>query len=69
MFRIYSTLIEIIAAAFFVIPIMIVQDRIFFHNKKRTVIYIIFGLYVVAILALVPGLEYRKVSSSSQKIP
>lgn len=71
MFRIYSTLIEIIAAAFFVIPIMIVQDRIFFHNKKRTVIYIIFGLYVVAILALVgfPNMRSRNIDFSINVIP
>lgn len=37
MFRIYSALIEIIAAAVFVIPIMVVYNRIFFYSGKRSV--------------------------------
>lgn len=32
MLRIYSTLIEMLAAAVFIIPIMAVYNRIFFHS-------------------------------------
>lgn len=71
MVRIYSTLIEIIAAAVLVIPIMVVYNRIFFRSGKRTVIYILFGLYCVAIFALVgfPNIKSRNIDVSINVIP
>lgn len=71
MVRIYSTLIEIIAAAVLVIPIMVVYNRIFFRSGKRTVVYILFGLYCVAIFALVgfPNIKSRNINVSMNVIP
>lgn len=71
MVRIYSTLIEIIAAAVLVIPIMVVYNRIFFRSGKRTVVYILFGLYCVAIFALVgfPNIKSRNIDVSINVIP
>lgn len=71
MVRIYSTLIEIIAAAVLVIPIMVVYNRIFFRSGKRTVVYILFGLYCVAIFALVgfPNIKSRNIDVSMNVIP
>lgn len=53
MYRIYSTLIEIMAAAVFVIPIWCIYNRFLFHNWKKTMIYMVFGFYLTALLALV----------------
>lgn len=71
MLRIYSTLIEMLAAAVFIVPIMVIYNRIFFHSRRRTVVYILFGLYFVAILALVgfPNIESRNIDFTINVIP
>ena len=71
MVRIYNTIIEIIAAAVLVIPIMVVYNRIFFRSGKRTVVYILFGLYCVGIFALVgfPNIKSRNIDVSINVIP
>ncbi len=71
MFRIYSVLIEILAAAVFIIPIMVIYNRIFFHSGKRTVVYTVFGLYFSAILGLVgfPSIKSLNIDFSVNLIP
>ncbi|MDD2980045.1 MAG: VanZ family protein [Hespellia sp.] len=58
--RIYSTLIEMIAAGIFIVPIFSMYGKFIFHSLRRTIMYIIFGLYLVAVLALVgfPNIAY-----------
>lgn len=53
MYRIYSALIGILAAAVFIIPIFAIYNKLFFHSGKRTVFYLIFGFYITAILEIV----------------
>ena len=53
MYRIYSTLIEIVAAAVFIIPIWCIYNKLLFRSWKITILYIIFGFYLTAVLALV----------------
>lgn len=53
MYRIYGSFIEILAASIFIIPLFILYGIYIFHNVKRTFIYIVFGFYLVAVLALV----------------
>ncbi len=53
MYRIYSALIEIVAAAVFIIPIWFIYNKLFFRSWKKTILYIIFGFYLTAVLALV----------------
>ena len=53
MYRIYSALIEIAAAAVFIIPIWFIYNKLFFRSWKKTILYIIFGFYLTAVLALV----------------
>ena len=53
MYRIYSALIEIVAAAVFIIPIWFIYNKFFFCSWKKTILYIIFGFYLTAVLALV----------------
>ena len=71
MFRIYSALIDVLAAAVFIIPVMAVYNRIFFHSGKRTVIYIVFGLYLSAVLGLVgfPSIKSLNIDFSVNLIP
>ncbi len=71
MYRIYSVLIEILAAAVFIIPIMIIYNRIFFHSGKRTVVYTVFGLYFSAILGLAgfPSIKSLNIDFSVNLIP
>ena len=44
MYRIYSALIEIVAAAVFIIPIWCIYNKLCFHSWKRTIIYMVFGI-------------------------
>lgn len=71
MFRIYSVLIEILAAAVFIIPIFAIYNRLFFHSGKQTVIYSLFGLYFSAILGLVgfPNVKSLTIDFSVNLIP
>lgn len=45
MSRIYNALIELVAAAVFIIPLLCIYEKIFFQGWKRTMIYMIFGFY------------------------
>lgn len=58
MHRIYGAFIEIIAASIFIIPLFCLYGKLSVNNLKRTFIYIVFGFYLVAVLALV-GFQYN----------
>ena len=53
MSRIYNALIELVAAAVFIIPLWCIYEKIFFQSWKRTMVYLIFGFYLAVVLALV----------------
>ena len=44
MSRIYNALIELVAAAVFIIPLWGIYEKFFFQSWKRTMVYMIFGL-------------------------
>nr|WP_296100179.1 hypothetical protein [uncultured Mediterraneibacter sp.] len=46
MSRIYNALIELVAAAVFIIPVWCIYEKSFFQSWKRTLIYTIFGFYL-----------------------
>lgn len=71
MYRIYSALIEIVAAAVFIIPIWFIYNKLFFRSWKKTILYIIFGFYLTAVLALVgfPNIISLKVELTVNIIP
>lgn len=37
----------------FIVPLWCIYNRFCFHDRKRTIIYMIFGFYLTAVLALV----------------
>ena len=71
MYRIYSALIEIVAAAVFIIPIWCIYNKLCFHSWKRTIIYMVFGFYFSAVLALVgfPNIASLKIDFAVNVIP
>lgn len=71
MYRIYSALIEIMAAAVFIIPVWFIYNKLFFHSVKRTIVYIVFGFYLTAVLALVgfPNVTILKLDFSVNLVP
>ena len=71
MYRIYSALIEIVAAAVFIIPIWCIYNKLCFHSWKRTIIYMVFGFYFTAVLALVgfPNIASLKIDFTVNVIP
>ena len=71
MFRIYSTLIEMLAASVFILPVFAIYNKFFFHSGKRTALYIVFGFYIAAILGLIgfPGITSLTVEFSVNLIP
>ena len=71
MYRIYSMLIEIMAAAIFIVPIWCMYNKLCFHSWKRTIAYMVFGFYLTAVLALVgfPDITSLKVDFTVNIIP
>ena len=71
MYRIYSMLIEIMAAALFIVPIWCMYNKLCFHSWKRTIAYMVFGFYLTAVLALVgfPDITSLKVDFTVNIIP
>lgn len=71
MYRIYITLIEIMAAAVFIIPLWMIYHKICFHSWKRTMIYMVFAFYMTAVLALVgfPNITLLKIEVTVNVIP
>lgn len=53
MHRIQTTLIELAAAAVFIVPLFCVLGKFVFHSVKRTVLYTVFAFYLTAVLVLV----------------
>ena len=71
MYRIYIALIEIVAAAVFIIPIWCVYNKLYFRSWKITILYMVFGFYLTAVLALVgfPNIMSLKVELTVNIIP
>ena len=71
MSRIYNALIELVAATVFIIPVWCVYEKIFFQSWKRTLIYMIFGFYLVVLLALVgfPNITMLQMEFTVNLIP
>ena len=71
MYRLYSALIEIMAAAVFLIPLWCIYNKLLFHSWKRTIIYLVFGFYLTALLALVgfPDVMSLKINIAVNIIP
>ena len=71
MYRFYMALIEMLAAAVFVVPVLVIEDRLYFRDWKRTALYALFGLYLAAVLALVgfPNLTTLRVDLTVNLIP
>ncbi len=53
MHRIYGTLIEMVAASVFIIPVFFLYNKFIFHNLKQALIYMVLAFYLVAVFALV----------------
>lgn len=71
MHRIYSTLVEMAAASVFLIPIFAIYGKYRLHNVRQTLYYIVFGFYLVAVLALVgfPSITYIQFGFNVNLIP
>lgn len=71
MFRIYGALIEMMAAAVFVIPIFCIYHKCRFHSRSKTILYLIFAFYLTAVLALVgfPNITMLKIEPAVNVIP
>ena len=62
-------LIEIMSAAIFIVPIWCMYNKLCFHSWKRTIAYMVFGFYLIAVLALVgfPDIISLKTDDGSVK--
>lgn len=71
MYRIYIVLIEMVAASVFIIPIWCMYNKLRFRSWKLTVLYMIFGFYLTAVLALVgfPNVISSKIELTVNAIP
>lgn len=71
MYRICITCFEVILAAIVIIPVFLIMGKIFFYNRKKTIYYIMFALYLAAIYHLVglPSIQYFQMDVSVNLIP
>lgn len=53
MYRIFSTLISLTAAAVFLLPLMCIYGACIFRSLRRTLWYAVFSFYLAAVLCLV----------------
>lgn len=69
--RVVFAVLEIAAAALFLIPIYLILNRIYFRSFKRTVAYCIFSFYLVAVYSLagMPCITYVRFHLSGNLIP
>ena len=71
MYLIYNIVPDLLAAAVFILPIWAIYHVLWFHNVKRTVVYLAFGFYFDAVLALTgfPSITSFHVELSAELIP
>ena len=70
-YRIRSFFIEVAAAAVFLLPVFLLLERLYFHNKKKTVLYLMFTLYLSAVYYItgLPTLSFIRFAPSLNYIP
>lgn len=69
MSRIYNALIELVAAAVFIIPLWCIYEKIFFQSWKRTMVYLIFGFYLAVVLVGFPNITMLQMELTVNLIP
>lgn len=71
MYRILITCFEVALAAIVIIPVFLIMGKTLFHNRKKTIYYIVFALYLAAVYHLVglPCIQYLQLDLSVHLIP
>lgn len=69
--RLMNIGIETISAAVVLLPILIIENKLFFKDIKRTIYYIIFALYLASVYAVVglPSINYIRFDFTIDVIP
>ena len=69
--RMVFALLEIVAAALFLIPAMALLNRVRFHSVRKTLAYCVFCCYLVAVYSLVglPCITYIRFDINANLIP
>lgn len=64
-------LIEIFLSAVLLAPVFWLLDRVRFHDRKRTVLYFVFGLYLAAVYSFVglPTLQFMRFELNLEWVP
>lgn len=62
---------EIAAGVLLLIPLFLVYQKLFFHCWKRTLLYLVFGAYLTAVLCIVgfPNIRYIRFDANVNLIP
>jgi glycopeptide antibiotics resistance protein len=53
MFRILSIGIDVLSGIVVILPILLLLNKLFFHSREKTICYIIFSMYLSAVLSSV----------------
>lgn len=71
MFQLYYTALEAGLAALVLIPILLILNKIRFHNLKTTVFYFLFAVYLTGVYAVVglPNITYIRYELNLNLIP
>lgn len=71
MARLINVGIQTMSAAIVLLPILIIENKLFFKNMKQTIYYIILGLYLASVYAVVglPSINYIRINLTINVIP
>ena len=71
MYRILSIGLELFAAAIVLVPLLLVLQKVYFHNGKRTILLLLFSCYLAAMYIVVglPSITYFRFDVSLNWIP
>ncbi|MEG0430196.1 MAG: VanZ family protein [Anaerovoracaceae bacterium] len=71
MARLINVGIQTMSAAIVLLPILIIENKLFFKNMKQTIYYIILGLYLASVYAVVglPSINYIRINLTINAIP
>lgn len=62
---------EILAGSLLLVPILLIFNHAYFHNVKKTLWYLLMGVYLIAVLCLVgfPNIRYFRFDPNVNLIP
>ena len=71
MYRLFSMGVEVFSAAIILLPVLLLLNKLLYHDMKKTIAYIVFALYLTAVYAAtgLPSITHWQIDLSFNFIP